>query len=74
MGTSQTDDALHAAGPEWQGMVSGGHLFISGQIRHNPAGKLVEGDTEAQAEGERPAILSRSTMEWQESFCSARRI
>ena len=46
----QTDKAPAAIGPYSQGLLVGNILYISGQLGIDPAtGKLVEGDTAAQA-------------------------
>ena len=46
----QTDTAPAAIGPYSQGLLVGNTLYISGQLGIDPAtGKLVEGDTAAQA-------------------------
>ena len=46
-----TEKAPAAIGPYSQGKISGGMLYLSGQIPLDPAtGKLVEGDICAQAE------------------------
>ena len=47
----QTDTAPAAIGPYSQALLVGNTLYISGQLGIDPAtGKLVEGDTAAQAE------------------------
>ena len=47
----ETSKAPGAIGPYSQGKISGGMLYLSGQIPLDPAtGKLVEGDICAQAE------------------------
>ena len=51
MKTIETANAPQAIGPYSQGKISGGMLYLSGQIPLDPAtGKLVEGDICAQAE------------------------
>lgn len=45
-----TDQAPAAIGPYSQAVVSGGHLYISGQLGLDPAsGQMLEGGVEAQA-------------------------
>ncbi|WP_457636746.1 RidA family protein [Oceanithermus sp.] len=44
----QTDRAPAAIGPYSQAVVSGGWVFVSGQIPLTPAGELVTGGIEAQ--------------------------
>ena len=47
----QTDKAPAAIGPYSQALLVGNTLYISGQLGFDPAtGKLVDGDTAAQAE------------------------
>ena len=62
----QTDKAPAAIGPYSQGLLVGNTLYISGQLGIDPAtGKLVEGDTAAQAKQALEnvmAILMKATM------------
>ena len=50
MNTVQTDDAPRAIGPYSQAIQVDGWLYASGQLPMTPAGDMVEGDIEAQAE------------------------
>jgi len=50
MNTVQTDDAPRAIGPYSQAVQVDGWLYASGQLPMTPAGDMVEGDIEAQAE------------------------
>jgi 2-iminobutanoate/2-iminopropanoate deaminase len=50
MNTVQTDDAPTAIGPYSQAIQVDGWLYASGQLPMTPAGVMVEGDIEAQAE------------------------
>jgi 2-iminobutanoate/2-iminopropanoate deaminase len=50
MNTVQTDDAPKAIGPYSQAVQVDGWLYASGQLPMTPAGDMVEGDIEAQAE------------------------
>jgi len=50
MNTVQTDDAPKAIGPYSQAIQVDGWLYASGQLPMTPAGDMVEGDIEAQAE------------------------
>jgi 2-iminobutanoate/2-iminopropanoate deaminase len=50
MNTVQTDDAPKAIGPYSQAVQVDGWLYASGQLPMTPAGDMVEGDIEIQAE------------------------
>jgi 2-iminobutanoate/2-iminopropanoate deaminase len=50
MNTVQTDDAPRAIGPYSQAVQVDGWLYASGQLPMTPAGDMVEGDIEIQAE------------------------
>ena len=50
MNTVQTDDAPRAIGPYSQAVQVDGWLYASGQLPMTPAGDMVEGDIEVQAE------------------------
>ena len=50
MNTVQTDDAPGAIGPYSQAVQVDGWLYASGQLPMTPAGDMVEGDIEIQAE------------------------
>jgi 2-iminobutanoate/2-iminopropanoate deaminase len=50
MNTVQTDDAPKAIGPYSQAVQVDGWLYASGQLLMTPAGDMVEGDIEIQAE------------------------
>ena len=50
MNTVQTDDAPRAIGPYSQAIQVDGWLYASGQLPMTPAGDMVEGDIEIQAE------------------------
>ena len=50
MNTVQTDDAPRAIGPYSQAVQVDGWLYASGQLPMTPAGDMVEGDIETQAE------------------------
>ena len=50
MNTVQTDDAPTAIGPYSQAIQVDGWLYASGQLPMTPAGVMVEGDIEIQAE------------------------
>ena len=50
MNTVQTDDAPNAIGPYSQAVQVDGWLYASGQLPMTPAGDMVEGDIEIQAE------------------------
>ena len=50
MNTVQTDDAPRTIGPYSQAVQVDGWLYASGQLPMTPAGDMVEGDIEAQAE------------------------
>jgi 2-iminobutanoate/2-iminopropanoate deaminase len=50
MNTVQTDDAPRTIGPYSQAVQVDGWLYASGQLPMTPAGDMVEGDIEIQAE------------------------